>query len=78
MKNYKIEDHILVPKHIKLNEEEIKKVLEFYNISIKQLPKISSKDAIIKNLNVKQDDIIKIIRKSDTAGESVFYRVVGK
>lgn len=78
MKNYKIEDHMLVPKHIKLNEEEIKKVLEFYNISIKQLPRISSKDAVIKNLNIKLGDVIKIIRKSDTAGESVFYRVVGK
>ena len=78
MKNYKIEDHILVPKHIKLNEEEIKKVLEFYNISIKQLPRISSKDAVIKNLNIKLGDVIKIIRKSDTAGESIFYRVVGK
>ncbi|MFH0936200.1 MAG: DNA-directed RNA polymerase subunit H [Candidatus Woesearchaeota archaeon] len=78
MKNYKIEDHILVPKHIKLNEEEIKKVLEFYNISIKQLPRISSKDVVIKNLNIKQGDVIKIIRKSDTAGESVFYRVIGK
>lgn len=78
MKNYKIEDHILVPKHIKLNEDEIKKVLEFYNISIKQLPRISPKDAVIKNLNVKQGDVIKIIRNSDIAGETVFYRVVGK
>jgi DNA-directed RNA polymerase subunit H (RpoH/RPB5) len=78
MKNFKIEDHMLVPKHIKLSEEEAKKILEFYNISVKQLPRISIKDVVIKNLNVKQGDLIKIIRSSDTAGETVFYRIVGK
>jgi DNA-directed RNA polymerase subunit H (RpoH/RPB5) len=78
MKNYKIEDHILVPKHIKLNEEEAKKILDFYNISIKQLPRISSKDSVIRNLNVKTGDVIKIIRESNRAGTTIFYRVVGK
>lgn len=65
-----------MPKHIKLSEEEAKKILDEYNISIKQLPKISRKDPAIKPLGIKVNDIIKIIRKSPTIGESFFYRVV--
>ena len=43
---------------------------------LKELPKISKKDPAIKELNVKVRDVIKIIRKSPTAGEAVFYRGV--
>lgn len=76
MKNFDIQQHTLVPKHIRLNKKEAEKLLRTYNISIKQLPKISSKDPVVKALNAKPDEIIKIIRKSPTAGESIFYRVV--
>ncbi|HLD16085.1 MAG TPA: DNA-directed RNA polymerase subunit H [Candidatus Nanoarchaeia archaeon] len=68
--------HILAPKHTKLAEDEVKKVLEKYNISLKQLPKILHKDSAIAHLEIKEGDVIKIIRKSPTAGKSVFYRVV--
>lgn len=73
---FDIQSHILVPKHIKLKPEETQKVLEEFNISIKQLPQISNKDAMVKLLGAKPGEVIKIIRKSPTAGEFAFYRVV--
>ena len=67
--------HILVPEHTKLTEEEKKKVLEQYNISIKQLPKIMLNDPAIQHLEPKIGDVMKIKRKSVTAKETIFYRV---
>ena len=68
--------HVLIPKHIKLSEKEKKAVFERYNITSKELPKINKNDPAISGLNVKAGDVIKIIRKSPTAGEAVFYRGV--
>ena len=75
-KKFKLEKHILIPKHVKLTEKEKQKVLENYNISVNELPKINKTDAAISSLNVKPGDVIKILRKSPTAGEASFYRVV--
>jgi len=36
--------HTLQPKHVKLKADEIKVLLEKYNISLAQLPKIKSTD----------------------------------
>ena len=43
MTKFKVEDHKLVPKHTKLSEAETKKLLEAYQITIKELPKILKK-----------------------------------
>ena len=45
---------------------------------MKQLPAMSQDDPISKKLNLKIGDVIKIIRKSPTLGESIYYRVVIK
>lgn len=68
--------HILVPEHTKLNEKEKKELLESYAISLKELPKIRKNDTAISHLNPKEGEVIKITRKSQTAGESYFYRGV--
>ncbi|MBS3097767.1 DNA-directed RNA polymerase subunit H [Candidatus Woesearchaeota archaeon] len=75
-KKINIQHHILIPKHIKLSEKEKETLLDKYNITLQQLPKILKNDSAIQNLDVKPEDVIKIIRKSPTAGESIFYRVV--
>jgi len=75
-KRIKIEKHILIPQHKKLSEKEKKELLEKYKISVRELPKIRIDDPAIQSLNPKIDDVIKIIRKSQTAGESIFYRRV--
>ncbi len=76
MTKFKVSQHILVPKHIKLSEKDKKELLEEYHISLKELPKINKKDPAIQQLDIKKGDVIKIIRKSPSAGEAVFYRVV--
>ena len=69
-------EHELVPKHVKMTEHEVTKLLEFFNIGVKQLPKISIKDPIVKQLGAKVGEIIKIARKSPTIGMSFYYRLV--
>jgi len=71
-----LKKHVLVPEHSKLSEKDKKKLLEKYNITPQNLPKILSTDAAIHSLKVNPGDIIKIIRNSPTAGRSVFYRCV--
>lgn len=70
--------HELVPKHILLNEQEKEEVLKQYGITLKQLPRILESDPVIKIIGGKMGDVVKIIRKSQTAGQSVYYRVVVK
>ncbi len=69
-------NHNLVPKHVKLSEKEKKQVLEQYNISINELPKIAASDPAVKDLNPKTGDVVKIVRISKTAGETIYYRGV--
>ncbi len=68
--------HVLIPEHIKLTEKEKEELFKKYNITIRELPKILSSDPAIRHLGAKEGDVIKIIRKSPTAGESIFYRGV--
>jgi len=75
-KGFDVTGHILVPKHVKLDEKDKEKVLEKFNISIKQLPNISKKDPGIQGLDAKPGDVIEIIRNSPTVGNTKFYRVV--
>ena len=73
---FKVDKHILTPKHIKISEKEKILLLEKYQVTSKELPKVFKTDAAIKDLDAKIGDVIKISRKSPTAGESIFYRVV--
>ena len=68
--------HILVPEHILLTDEEAKLVLKKYRIRPSQLLFIKNSDPAARDINAKPGDIIKIIRKSPTAGEAIAYRYV--
>ncbi|HHF43204.1 MAG TPA: DNA-directed RNA polymerase subunit H [Candidatus Aminicenantes bacterium] len=76
MGKFQVRSHQLVPKHIKLSESEARKLLAKHNITLKELPKILKTDPLVKELGAKPGDIIKIIRKSEIAGEAVYYRGV--
>jgi len=69
--------HKLVPKHIILDEKEKKEIIKKYAGGDPfKLPYISRNDPVVKAIRAKPGDVIKIIRKSPTAGETVYYRLV--
>jgi DNA-directed RNA polymerase subunit H len=66
--------HILQPKHTILKQKEAEELIEKYNISLSQLPKIKITDpAIPEGANV--GDIIKIERKEENEKTQVYFRV---
>ncbi len=71
-----IKNHVFVPKHEKCSEAEKKRVLEKYAADLKDFPKISINDPALYTLEAAPGDLIKITRESQTAGKTVFYRVV--
>ncbi|MEM1689650.1 MAG: DNA-directed RNA polymerase subunit H [Candidatus Hadarchaeales archaeon] len=76
MAEIEITKHRLVPKHEVLSQEEAKEVLERYRVEPHQLPLLLSSDPVAKAIGAKPGDIVKITRKSPTAGEIVIYRYV--
>ncbi len=73
---FSILDHIMVPEHRMLDDDEIEEVLSKYNIEKEKLSKILAGDPVIKEIGANVGDVIEITRKSETAGKSVFYRLV--
>jgi DNA-directed RNA polymerase I, II, and III subunit RPABC1 len=73
-------EHILVPKHEVLSQEERREFLDMYKMSnaqkIPPILKILSSDPIARYYGVKTGDIFRISRLSETAGIYVNYRVV--
>lgn len=68
--------HELIPEHKKLNQKEKKALFEKHKITIQKLPKILASDPALRGLDAKPDDVIKITRKSLTAGVAIGYRGV--
>jgi len=75
-RKFSILEHELVPKHEILSIEEAVKLLKELGIRPEQLPWIRASDPVARELGAKPGDIIRIIRKSQTAGESIAYRFV--
>jgi DNA-directed RNA polymerase subunit H len=69
-------EHELVPKHEVLSPEEARKVLEELGVEPWQLPWMSANDPVVRAIGAKPGDIVRIIRKSPTAGLSIAYRYV--
>jgi DNA-directed RNA polymerase subunit H len=73
---FKVTDHFLVPKHEVLTPEESKDILLRYNSTANQFPFIASTDPAAKSIGAKAGDFIRVTRRSETAGETVYYRFV--
>jgi DNA-directed RNA polymerase subunit H len=71
-----VSQHVLVPKHEKLSEEEAEEVLAKYKIAVKQLPKIFKSDKALESFEVEEGDVIKISRESPTVGKVNYFRMV--
>jgi DNA-directed RNA polymerase subunit H len=69
-------EHELVPEQTVLSEEERDQLLKDLQIEPSQLPKVRKSDPIIKLLRAKPGDIVRISRRSPTAGSSTYYRLV--
>ncbi|GIQ86028.1 archaeal RpoH /eukaryotic RPB5 RNA polymerase subunit, partial [Kipferlia bialata] len=73
-----ITKHVLVPKHELLTEEQKAEVLAEYKCSLDQLPRIMVTDPIARYLGLKPNDVVRITRKSETAGRYITYRACFK
>lgn len=69
-------EHELVPKHEVIPPDEAIKILRRLGIEPWQLPWISADDPVVKLIGAKPGDIVRITRKSPTAGLFVTYRYV--
>ena len=71
-----IQDHMLVPKHEIMTEEEISEEFSDVEYDFKNLPKIRLEDPVVKAIGAKSGDVLRITRESQTAGIFVTYRIV--
>ena len=73
---FDIFEHALVPLHEILNEKEKTQLLAQFKVLPYQMPQIKSGDPAVKAIGAKPGDVLKITRKSTTAGEHITYRYV--
>ena len=73
-----IVDHVMVPKHEILSQEQGEQVLQTYCARKKDMPLISTSDPVAKYYNIKIGNIVRITRPSSMTVESIFYRIAVK
>jgi DNA-directed RNA polymerase subunit H len=74
--SFQIFDHDFVSKHELLTPEEKEKFLEEYKVQAYQLPRINASDPAIIAVGGKPGDLVRVIRKSTTAGKYEAYRYI--
>jgi DNA-directed RNA polymerase subunit H (RpoH/RPB5) len=73
---YNILNHVLVPPHRIMSNEEILKIKERYNImSDTQFPDISRFDPVAQAIGIRPGQVCEIIRPSKTAINAPYYRI---
>ena len=78
MTTFNVLEHMMVPDHRIMEDEEIKALLSTYHLILEQLPKIYHDDPAVKAVKAKPGDVIRIVRESQTAGRAESYRLVIK
>jgi DNA-directed RNA polymerase subunit H len=73
---FNIFEHALVPFHEILTDKERAALLDQYKVKPYQMPQIKSADPAVKAIGAKPGDVLRITRKSPTAGEHITYRYV--
>lgn len=73
---FNVLNHDLVPMHELLSDDEVADMLAHFNIVKEQLPKIKASDAAVRVVDAKPGNVVRITRRSPTAGKSIAYRLV--
>merc|ERR1712046_468794 len=69
--------HERVPTHVPLSSDDKQALLRRYTMSnTSLLPRIMYNDPVARYFGLKKDDVVMIIRQSDTCGSYKTYRVV--
>jgi DNA-directed RNA polymerase I, II, and III subunit RPABC1 len=71
-----ITEHDLVPKHEPMAADDKRQLLEHYCVKDSQLPQMKVSDPVARYFGVDAGTVMKITRKSETAGRYVTYRLV--
>lgn len=74
--SFEIFNHEFVSKHELLTSKEKEEFLEDNKVQPYQLPRINANDPAIIAVGGKPGEIVRVIRKSQTAGEYVSYRYI--
>ena len=69
-----ITKHRLMPKHTLLNAGEKEALFQESDLKESQLTRILPTDPMAKYLGARRGDVIKVVRRSETAGRSIMYR----
>jgi DNA-directed RNA polymerase subunit H len=75
---FNVLQHVMVPDHEIMSEEEVSNLLSTYQITHEQLPKIYHDDPSVKTIDAKIGNVVRIVRVSQTAGRAESYRLVVK
>jgi DNA-directed RNA polymerase subunit H len=71
-----VTDHVAVPDHRIMDEDEIDELLEKFDAEKDDLPEIQRTDAALKQTDAEVGDVVEIQRESPTAGKTTYYRRV--
>ena len=72
---YNPANHVYTPKHVKLTDDEVKALLESYQLKNRfLLPSIMRTDIMARWLGLRHGDVVRITRHTPTSGDSDYFR----